>query len=150
MRALLMELRPAALASAELHHLVGNLTQAALARSRVAFTYAVHGEAGVPLPPDVKITIYRIVQEVLNNVMKHSGASMCWIDLWYRADGVEVAISDNGRGFDPQTVSSEQLGLAIMRERAQAIGGELTIESQLDEGVHTSLRWPSAKESGAS
>ena len=103
-----------------------------------------------PLPPDVKIAIYRIVQEVFNNVMKHSGASMCWIDLWYGADGVEIAISDNGRGFEPQTVTSEHLGLAIMRERTQAIGGELTIESQPDEGVHTSLRWPGAKESGSS
>jgi len=144
MRALLMELRPAALVAAELDQLLSNLTQAALARSRIGFLCAVHGEAVAP-PQDVKIAIYRIVQEILNNVIKHSGASTCRIDLWYEPDGVEIAVSDNGRGFDPQAVSAEHMGLAIMRERARAIGGELTIESQPGEGAHARIRWPARK-----
>jgi signal transduction histidine kinase len=148
MRSLLMELRPAALVAGELHQLVGNLLQAAMARSRIDFSYAVHGEAAAPLPPDVKVAIYRIVQELLNNVVKHSGASSCSLDLRYRPDGVAIEISDNGRGFDPATVSPEHMGLAIMGERARAIGGDLSVESEPDRGVCARLVWPGRKEGG--
>jgi signal transduction histidine kinase len=142
MRTLLMELRPAALVAANLHQLIDNLTQAAMVRSRVKFSYTVHGQPGSPLPEDAQIAIYRIIQELLNNVTKHSGAALCRIDLWHSQGGVTVTISDDGRGFDPQVVSSDHMGLAIMRERARGIGADLTIESQPDEGVYARLRWP--------
>jgi signal transduction histidine kinase/PAS domain-containing protein len=142
MRTLLMELRPAALVAASLHQLITNLVQAALVRSRVRFAYTAHGEAGPALPGDVQIAVYRIVQELLNNVMKHSGAPLCRIDLWYTADGVEITIVDNGRGFDPQEVSSDHMGLAIMRERARGIGATLDIAGQPEEGVYARLCWP--------
>jgi signal transduction histidine kinase len=142
MRALLMELRPAALVAGDLHQLVGNLLQAAMARSRVLFSYTVHGEAAAPLPPEVQLGIYRIVQETLNNVVKHSSALSCNVDLWHRPDGVEIAIRDDGRGFDSQAVSSEHMGLAIMRERARAIGAKLSIESRANPGASVRLVWP--------
>ena len=142
MRALLMELRPAALVAGDLHQLVGGLLQAAMARARVQFSYTTHGDAGIALPPEVQVGVYRIVQETLNNVVKHSGATSCEVDLWYRPDGVEIAIRDNGRGFDPAAVSSAHMGLAIMRERARAIGAGLSIESQPNRGAAMRLVWP--------
>jgi signal transduction histidine kinase len=141
MRALLMELRPAALTAGDPNQLVGNLLQAAMARSRVRFSYTVHGAAASPLPSEVQIGIYRIVQETLNNVVKHSGASACTVDLWYRPDGLEIAIRDDGRGFDPQAVSPEHMGLAIMQERARAIGSDLAIASQPGQGVCVRVAW---------
>jgi signal transduction histidine kinase len=93
------------------------------------------------LPADVQIAVYRIAQESLNNAIKHSGASRCLVDLWCHADGLELAVSDNGQGFDPRAVTSERLGLRIMAERAQAIGAQLTVDSQPDEGVHIRLLW---------
>jgi nitrate/nitrite-specific signal transduction histidine kinase len=65
--------------------------------------------------------------------------------LWYRPDGVEIVIRDNGRGFEPGAVSSEHMGLAIMRERAGAIGAGLSIESQPNGGACVHLIWPEQK-----
>ena len=142
MRTLLMELRPAALVAGDLQQLVGGLLQAAMARARVQFSYTTHGDAGIALPPEVQVGVYRIVQETLNNVVKHSGATACEVDLWHRPDGVEIAIRDNGRGFDPEAVAPGHMGLAIIRERARAIGAELSIESRPNEGAAMRLVWP--------
>ena len=58
---------------------------------------------------------------------------------------VELRISDDGRGFDPQGVPPESLGLGIMRERAEAIGAALRIKSQVGQGTQVVVAWPSPK-----
>jgi signal transduction histidine kinase len=146
MRTLLMELRPTALIAVELHELVKNLVQAARARTHINLTYLVEGEPCGPLPPETQMAVYRIAQELLNNVAKHSAASDCEIMFSYLEDGVELTVSDNGRGFDPQTVSPDHMGLAIMQERARAIGGQLLFESKPGAGTRATLWWPHKKE----
>jgi signal transduction histidine kinase len=56
-------------------------------------------------------------------------------------DEVKLVVSDNGRGFDPGKVAPENLGLGIMRERAEAIGAELKIESRTDQGTCVTVVW---------
>jgi PAS domain S-box-containing protein len=127
MRALLLELRPAALEEANLDCLLRQLAEAVAGRSRIAVALSIAELP--PLPRDVKIALYRIAQEALNNAARHARASRVELALGALPRGVELRIADDGRGFDPARVSSEHLGLGIMRERADAIGAQLTIES---------------------
>jgi len=142
MRALLLELRPAALEEAELIDLMRQLAESVTGRARVRVTLDLGPEC--PLPPEVKVALYRIAQEALNNVAKHAEADRATVRLHCRPEWVELDISDDGRGFTPGHVSVDNLGLGIMRERASAIGAELTIESQEGQGTQVSVRWSAA------
>jgi two-component system nitrate/nitrite sensor histidine kinase NarX len=139
MRTLLLELRPAALAEAELGDLLRQLAEAMTGRTRVPVTLTVDGTR--PLPPEVQITLYRLAQESLNNVARHAGASAVAMSLRSGQEGVEIRVSDDGRGFDPARVASNHLGLRIMRERADAIGATLALESTPGQGTQVVVRW---------
>lgn len=140
MRTLLIELRPGALTETDLGTLLRQLTEAVSSRTRLAVNLAVDCEQA--LPPDVQVALYRIAQEALNNVTKHSGASQVTVSLRCRGDGVELYVRDNGRGFDPSGVSPEHLGLGIMGERAKAVSAAVTIESQPKRGAQVTVVWP--------
>ena len=71
------------------------------------------------LPADVTMTLYRIAQEALNNVIKHAEATQVDITLLNETDRVVLRIRDDGRGFDPQVIPAGHMGLSIMAERAQ-------------------------------
>lgn len=88
------------------------------------------------LTPDVRLGIYRIVQEALHNVMRHSGADEAVIHLESTDELLRVTIRDNGSGFDPATaVRPTSLGLLSMRERAAAIGATFTVVSRPGGGT---------------
>jgi nitrate/nitrite-specific signal transduction histidine kinase len=140
MRTLLLELRPAALAEAKLSDLLRQLAESITGRARVPVTLAMEGQR--PLPLDVKVALYRIAHEALNNVAKHAGASQATVNLRCRPEQVELHVSDDGRGFDPEGIAPESLGLGIMRERAEAIGATLTVESEIGRGTEVMVIWP--------
>jgi len=139
MRTLLLELRPSALTEQRLDVLVCQLTEAMTGRTRMPITTQVTGDCN--LPTEARIALYRIAQEALNNVVKHSRASRATVELHCEAGYARLRISDDGRGFDAVTVPHGHLGLDIMRERAQAIGAELRIESQSGQGTHVLVEW---------
>ncbi|MBL7065099.1 MAG: GAF domain-containing protein [Anaerolineae bacterium] len=150
MRTLLLELRPSALVEAELGDLLRQLAEATTGRARVPVVVEVEIERS--LPPDVKVALYRIAQEALNNVAKHAGASQATVSLrcaspfpsdfgGEQRGGVELRISDDGRGFDPDSIPPDHLGVGIMRERAEAIGATLTVESEIGHGTEVMVVW---------
>ncbi|HEY76314.1 MAG TPA: GAF domain-containing protein [Thermoflexia bacterium] len=139
MRTLLLELRPSALAEAKLSDLLRQLAESITGRARVLVAVEVEGECD--LPPEVKIALYRIAQEALNNVAKHAGASRVEVRLRCEPGRVSLCICDDGRGFDPKSVLPESLGLGIMRERAEAVGATLTVESGAGEGTRVVVVW---------
>ena len=141
MRTLLMELRPAALVEVELGDLLRQLSEAFTGRSRIPVEQDIDGE--IEIPPDVKVGLYRIAQEALNNVFKHANASKVLIAVVDRPDGLELSIEDDGRGFDPEVVSSDHLGLKIMNERSKEIGVQLEISSQSGAGTRVTALWKS-------
>jgi ligand-binding sensor domain-containing protein len=96
-----------------------------------------------PRPLDLKVeqTIYRVIQESLANVARHSQASRVDVDLTYRPDCIEVIIADNGRGFDTQT-GLGGLGLRSMRERVESMAGTIKFESQTGQGARIILSVP--------
>jgi PAS domain S-box-containing protein len=139
MRTLLLELRPDTLADVELGDLCRHLVNAFSGRTRVPVTFTQEGQA--TLPPQVKETFYRVVQEALNNIAKHANASQVELLLALQPARAEVIVRDDGDGFDLATLAPENLGLAIMRERAAAIGARLTVESQPGAGTRVAMVW---------
>ena len=140
MRTLLLELRPAALKEQKLDLLLRQLTDGMMARTRISFTTTVVGDCS--LPSEVQIALYRIAQESLNNVTKHSQASQAAVSLNCRPNRLTMHISDNGQGFNPEGIQPHQLGLSIMRERAQSIGASLSLKSQPGQGTELVVTWP--------
>jgi signal transduction histidine kinase len=138
MRTLLFELRPAALADAELGYLLHQLAESITSRSRIPVEVHVEGECD--LQPEMKVALYRITQEALNNVAKHAGASGARVNMSCKSGEVLLVISDNGKGFDVASVHHESLGLGIMRERAKGIGAELKIDSKIGVGSEVRVK----------
>ena len=103
--------------------------------------------AETALPPEVSIHIYRVVQEALNNVTRHSKASEAVVTVERRDNELHVEVRDDGVGFDTSASARDGLGLMGMRERAQHLHGDLTIRSQVagpEHGTVVRLRVPLA------
>ena len=93
------------------------------------------------VPTPLKVVIYRVLQETLNNIAKHSQAEQVYISLWKQDGQIELTIEDNGIGFDPET-SRKGLGLVSMKERVEFSGGMLAIESDPGSGTTIRATWP--------
>jgi PAS domain S-box-containing protein len=140
MRTVLVELRPAAMTEMELGDLLRQLAQAAIARAP-ALDVAVTIEGQRKLPPDVQVVFYRVAQEALSNVVKHADARRVTVRLVSRSYGAELEVADDGRGFDPPAIPAGHLGVGIMRERTESIGGVLTIDSLPARGTLLRMSW---------
>ena len=92
----------------------------------------------------VEKELFRIAQEALNNAIKHSQAGRIEIELTLREGRLKLVVSDDGVGFDPsdQQIRSRRLGITVMEERAEQIGGELRIESAAGRGTRVVLEAP--------
>jgi signal transduction histidine kinase len=101
------------------------------------------------LPAEVEVAVYRIVQEALSNVARHSGASRAVVELARRDDVLHVTVEDNGQGLDPATTPAHRgLGLIAMRERAQALAGQFACENRADGGTRIVVVLPVAGAEG--
>jgi signal transduction histidine kinase len=139
MRILLLELRPVSLTQIDFQQLVEQLIHAQRAKHRVDASFSC--DKLPPLSPDVQIALYRIIQEALNNMIKHSRASLCAVEIRCDDFTIEVTVRDNGRGFDVATASPTSFGLSIMHERAEAIGAQLDIHSVPGQGTQVRVTW---------
>jgi signal transduction histidine kinase len=137
LRGLSHELRPVILDDLGLVPAVGFLIDRF--SRRFGLVIEVKAELESRLPPMIETTLYRIIQEALNNVTRHSAATNVWVQLDGDAQTTRCSIRDNGVGFDPCDRFSESgrtgLGLIGIRERLSAIGGTLQVTSQPGKGV---------------
>jgi signal transduction histidine kinase len=140
MRTLLLELRPDAITKSDLKTLLSQLLQTVKGKKVIETHLSVTG-IEIELPEDIHIALYRIVQESLNNVVKHSQATQTRILVNYDPECLIVRIEDNGQGFDP-TRRSAGLGMGGMRERAESLGLRLQIESAPAQGTIIEIIWP--------
>jgi signal transduction histidine kinase len=100
-------------------------------------------DASLPQFPDVyNITLYRILQEALTNVVKHAHASQVWVDLSVEDELVNLTVQDNGIGFDEGKSQSNGIGLTGLRERITIAGGTLNINSTPKRGTILSAQFP--------
>jgi signal transduction histidine kinase len=98
----------------------------------VVFT---HQMGPAVIPHDVTLCVFRVVQEGLTNAIKHSGAREICVHLADNGDGLALTIVDDGSGFDVDTRYGKGLGLISMKERLEAVGGSLTIQSAPGSGT---------------
>jgi signal transduction histidine kinase len=128
LRDLIAELRPAALDDLGLGPAIESLAKRQAGSGGFAVNVAVELESDRRLAPDTETAIYRIVQEALSNAVKHAGAKHVCLRVTQLSDRVQLAVDDDGRGFDPGDVR-DGFGLTGMRERALLAGGRLWVNS---------------------
>jgi len=93
------------------------------------------------LSNESEINLYRVLQECLNNILKHSAATMAWLSIKRTASGAQIICRDNGKGFAPETTSlSSGMGLIGIAERVRMLGGRYTMESAPGKGVTIYIR----------
>ena len=117
-----------------------------ITKSGIDTKVTIVGEAR-RLSPETELVLFRIAQEALRNVWRHSGASRAELTIEFSDTRLVMLISDNGSGFElPQRLgdlaSTGKLGLAGMQERARLIGGTLTLQSELGAGTKVVVEVP--------
>jgi len=96
-------------------------------------------------PPVVEVQLIGIIQEAMANIRKHAGARRVLVSIESDRDAARVSIHDDGRGFDPAAVDGGGegcFGIETMRERAEAVGGKLTLASEPGEGTRVEVEFP--------
>jgi PAS domain S-box-containing protein len=139
MRTMLLELRGSPIEDVPLQHLLRNLVETAESRAGVDVSLRIAGESQVP--PQLHTTVYRVAQEALNNVARHSRARLATVELDAEDGYVRLLVQDDGLGFEPGEFGPAHLGLRSMRERAEEAGAALRIVSAPGEGTLVTLEW---------
>lgn len=140
-RRMARELRPSALDDLGLVAALDGYTQELARRTGLAVRF--ESACGGRLPPQVELVLYRIAQEALTNTAKHAGAARVTVELVREPGIVWLTVRDDGRGFDPATVSPGRgLGLFSMRERAELAGGTLAVVAGVGIGTAVTARIP--------
>jgi signal transduction histidine kinase len=147
----------AATALAEVRHLAHRMRPARLEeRGLIAAIRDLAGQSGFPvrvhvdprldpvpaLEPTMTVGVYRIVQEALANAARHSGAPVAHVSIGLRDHHLLLLISDDGRGFDLGATVDLGIGLAGMYERAELLGGTLSVQSAIGHGTRVTLALP--------
>ncbi|MFG2117067.1 GAF domain-containing sensor histidine kinase [Streptomyces sp. NPDC048718] len=142
LRAAVVELRPAALDEDGLVHTLRTQVQV-LDRAHTA-RVTFHGSGIRALPAAQEAALLRVAQEALHNALRHSGAGLVTVSLARGATGTRLTVADDGTGFDPATVRSagRHLGLVSMRDRADGVGGRLTVTSAPGSGTTIEMEVP--------
>jgi len=126
-RALLFDLRPSSFKTEELSELLRELVKSISRKSRIPISVEIVKK--YQYSHRIELSFYRIAQESLNNIAKHSCATKASLVLKSLTDGITMDIEDDGIGFNPEVVAPENLGLLIMRERVKMIGASLYLDS---------------------
>jgi signal transduction histidine kinase len=140
MRALVSELRPRRVSEDGLVATLRQHFSVRERRDRLRVEFTARGEETGETA--AKEDVLRVVQESLNNVVKHAGVPSASVDLAFREEAIEAVIRDCGRGFDPEAARGGGFGLATMRERIESRGGTLSIRSTPGSGTEIRIRVP--------
>ncbi len=140
MRTLLLELRPDRITHTGLAALLTQLAYGVQARKPMKVWLRVHGDKEEFLPPQVLMAFYRIAQESINNIIKHSEATQLTILIRRTETYMMLTVSDDGQGFDTRQVRPG-FGLMTMHERADEAGADLAVRSVAGKGTRIRLFW---------
>lgn len=145
-RRFVQDLRPPALDHLGLVATLEGLTLDLRERDGIEANLIVKGEAR-RLMPEIELMLFRVVQEAFSNIRRHARASHVTLELEFQPDRLRVIVEDDGRGFNApekisDLVSSDRLGLIGMYERVRAIGGTLTIHSEVGRGTSVIVEVP--------
>lgn len=148
--ALARDLRPAVLDDLGLIPALRSYTREFSERIALPIDFSISGS--IPrLSPEAETTVFRVVQEALTNVAKHAGAHHAYVELAIQEDRLQVAVRDDGCGFNPRSVTRQGqsqkgsrpgLGLAGIKERVQLLGGTLMIDTEEGKGTQLIVTFP--------
>ncbi len=127
------ELRPAALEGRGLAQALGEYATRWQEHTGIKVETSITGERALPL--EIEQALYRVLQESLSNIARHSEAEHVALELNMTSERVILRITDSGRGFEPAAVSPNSLGLLGMKQRIAEVGGTLNVESTLSVGT---------------
>ena len=133
LRLIIEELRPAELEGKGLAQAVKEYAERWQQHTGIKVEILIEGEQ--PAPLDVEQALYRVAQEALSNVSRHAEADSVKITLSIASHRLTLAVADDGRGFEPEAVAANSLGLMSMKQRLESIGGMLKVESELSVGT---------------
>jgi len=147
LRRISLNLRPSLLDNLGLVSAIRWLADYVNRQSQIDVKVLVEGEPKEKLSTESETTIFRIVQEALNNVRRHSGASEATVCLEFKPESISMTIQDNGKGFDWKSTyndltSKNQLGILSMEKRAKSLNGSLSISSQPGKGTRITIGVP--------
>lgn len=144
-RRLVWAMRPAALVEASLAEALERLVRQVAEETGIRVTTVVTGSPR-PLEPAVETALLRIAQEALTNIRHHALAGKATLTLSHMDGAVVLDVQDDGVGFDAsRTGSASGVGLKVMRERAEALGGTLTLESDHGQGTTLAAEIPTPR-----
>lgn len=146
LRQIVYGLRPAILDDLGLVPAIRWYARTNLEEAGILVDITANGETG-PLPPKLKSTLYRITQEAINNILKHSNAEKVEIVMRWENDCIQLEVSDDGQGFELAAVRQEalqlhQFGLLGIEERAELAGGQAHISSSTSSGTKILVNVP--------
>jgi signal transduction histidine kinase len=111
-----------------------------LGSAGVQLRFESSGDAGPRLTTEVRHHVFLMFKEILNNIVRHAGATVVCIEVSIAARRLDMVVSDNGRGFDPR--STEGQGLRSLERRTSSLGGSLTVTSSPGNGTRVALSVP--------
>jgi signal transduction histidine kinase len=148
LRTLLTDLRPLQLEDASLIQSIEALVQENVIRHGLVVTF-FHTPDDLELAPPLRTGVFRIIQEGLANVRRHSRSRMARLEVVRHDNSLRVEIEDWGTGYDPRNVGRNCFGIAGMRARAALLGGTVTISSQPKKGTLLVIEIPLASAGNA-
>ncbi|HEX3085996.1 MAG TPA: triple tyrosine motif-containing protein [Pyrinomonadaceae bacterium] len=150
-REIIYDLRPYQIETIGLSRTIKSMAEQVAAASGIDFRIECDELENI-FSPDDEVTFYRMIQECVSNVVKHSRAERAAVRIKRRADGIEAEISDNGRGFVPETQPQSDkaggFGLQGLSERVRMLGGSHQVRSALGNGTTISVRIGREREKG--
>jgi signal transduction histidine kinase len=111
-------------------------------RTQLPVRFERSGEYLGKLAPESSLALFRVLQELLTNALKHAQASQVDVRMTFLPERVQLSVKDNGRGFDPNVAQPGHYGLLNLRERANKIGATVEVDSKPGLGVHVTLSVP--------
>ncbi len=143
LRRLILDLRPRLLDELGLVPALNWLVNTMNAEGNIHYRFVVDGRERKLTSP-IEVSVFRAIQEALNNVRKHSNASEATIDMEFTDQHLKILIIDNGKGFSPTSVHERlavngEMGIIGMRERVEFVGGTFNVHSALGEGTTVSI-----------
>lgn len=132
---------PRSLGTLGLAPALGDLLGKAFDRAGITWTFDAHG-VDQRMAEELEVGVYRIMQELVGNILKHAGAKEVNVQLFRNRGNLVLLVNDDGRGFGPDRDTGAGMGLAGMRDRARLLGGTFNLESAPGQGTTATLRIP--------
>lgn len=141
-RSICQNLRPSILDDLGLHSAIEWLLDN-LEKAGIVGTLEINGNEGIALPKKIELMVFRVVQELTNNIQKHSKAKNARVSMCYKENGVSIVVEDDGCGFDYDELNlNKTLGIIGMQERIKSLSGKINYQSKPSQGTEITIFIP--------